>query len=382
MLSKCQQTSETSTISCQVLFIILRIKMHLVIYDLSDQVFAFSPKIYQLSDISIESLKKLTWDSSKSKLSNSGCILSWLLNLVQTLRHARPCLQDLNESQGIPNCWEVWFWRSQLSLRLNAKIIGWLSYFISPMAGGITDIRQGPGPRSPRCHVACHEVLTNGRCSSWHALLYFVRMMNSLFHDRRVSIVPIRGVHVPSYCCLHLLHGHIISLVMAWSPQPPIMSELATNSGGHKTQHSAPSVSEGTLTLDTESVPPLNTLTGSGQFWHYEEVIMNHFRISCFVHKLIIMSKNRKLYIFFTIWPKTHFGQEQERIVVTLPIEINTGLPYLPISSRHLNISWNIKYPSVPQMTQEGTIRPGNDYEPLAGEIDEAASNNQNNRPG
>ena len=160
------------------------------------------------------------------------------------------------------------------------------------------------------------------------------------------------------------------------------MSELATNSGGHKTQHSAPSVSEGTLTLDTESVPPLNTLTGSGQFWHYEEVIMNYFRISCFVHKLIIMSKNRKLYIFFTIWPKTHFGQEQERIVVTLPIEINTGLPYLPISSRHLNISWNIKYPSVPQMTQEGTIRPGNDYEPLAGEIDEAASNNQNNRPG
>lgn len=138
-------------------------------------------------------------DSTKSKWSNSGCILSWLLNLVQTFRHARLCLQDLNESGGIPNCWEVWFWRSQLSLRLNAKIIGLLSYFISPMAGGITDIRQGPGPRSPRCgcHVACHEVLTNGRCSSWHALLYFVRMMNSLFHDRRVSIVPIRGVHVP-----------------------------------------------------------------------------------------------------------------------------------------------------------------------------------------
>ena len=153
MLSKCQQISETSTISCQVLFIILRIKMHLVIYDLSDQVFAFSSKIYQLSDISIESLKKLTWNSSKSKLSNSGCILSWLLNLVQTFRHARPCLQDLNESQGIPNCWEVWFWRSQLSLRLNAKIIGLLSYFISPMAGGITDIRQGPGPRSPRWGV-------------------------------------------------------------------------------------------------------------------------------------------------------------------------------------------------------------------------------------
>ena len=31
-------------------------------------------------------------------------------------------------------------------------------------------------------------------------------------------------------------------------------------------------------------------------------------------------------------------------------------------------------------MTQEGT--PGNDYEPLAEEIDEAASNNQNDRPG
>ena len=34
--------------------------MHLVIYDLSDQFFAFSSKFYQLSDISIESLKKLT----------------------------------------------------------------------------------------------------------------------------------------------------------------------------------------------------------------------------------------------------------------------------------------------------------------------------------
>ena len=181
----------------------------------------------------------------------------------------------------------------------------------------------------------------------------------------------------------------VTSLAWSWPghPNPPLCQSWpqiagATNSGGHKTQHSAPSLSEGTLTLYTESVPTLNTLRGSGQFWHYEEVIMNHFRISCFVHKLIIMSKNRKLYIFFTIWPKTHFGQEQERIVVTLPIEINTGLPYLPISSRHLNISWNIKYPSVPQMTQEGTIRPGNDYEPLAGEIDEAASNNQNNRPG
>ena len=129
---------------------------------LTNQVFAFSSKIYQLSDIWIESLKKLTCEIhlDKSKLSNSGCILSWLLNLVQTLRHARPCLQDLNESQGIPNCWEVWFWRSQLSLRLNAKIIGLLSYFISPMAGGITDIRQGPGPRSQRCgcHVACNAV--------------------------------------------------------------------------------------------------------------------------------------------------------------------------------------------------------------------------------
>ena len=42
-----------------------------------------------------------------------------------------------------------------------------------------------------------------------------------------------------------------------------------------------------------------DTHTPALQLWHFEEVIIIHFKVSCFVHKLIIMSKNRKLHIFY-----------------------------------------------------------------------------------
>ena len=208
-------------------------------------------------------------------------------------------------------------------------------------------------------------------------LLYFVRMMNSLLPDRRVPIVSIRGE------CSLLIVAWISSRVtsLAWSPQPPIMPALATNSGAQNTStqlHLCVQMRGHWLVL------PLNTQRERGSsFWHFEEVIMNYFRISCFVHKLIIMSKNRKLYIFFTIWPKTHFGQEQERIVVTLPIEINTDRPAL---SHNLLPSFEYFMKHKISLCSSNDPRrncwPENDYEPLAEEIDEAASNNQNNRPG
>ena len=179
-----------------------------------------------------------------------------------------------------------------------------LSYFISDGGAGALhtlDRARGQGHSG----VSCHEKLTNGWCSSWHALLYFVRMMTSPFSDRPC----VHCVHTRCPCSLLI----VASISLSWSPQPPIMSARAANSGAQNTStqlHLCPN--EGTLASAT---PKHSQRERGSSFWHFEEVIMSYFRISCFVHKLIIMSKNRKLHIFFTIWPKTHFGQEQERIV-------------------------------------------------------------------
>lgn len=128
---------------------------------------------------------------------NQTLVASYLdLYLVQTFWHARLRLQDLNESGGIHHCWEVWFWRSQLrlSLRLNAKIIALLSYFIFPLSLQTLDRTRGQGHGVTRHAPVTRCWPVNGRYSSWHNLLYFVRMMNSLLPDRRVPIVSMRGV--------------------------------------------------------------------------------------------------------------------------------------------------------------------------------------------
>ena len=113
-------------------------------------------------------------------------------------------------------------------MRLNAKIIALLSYFISRLSLQTLDKTRGQGHGVTRLSRGADQSMADIPHDN---LLYFVRMMTSLFHDRPVSIVSTRGAHD-----LFLLlppSPHIASL--AWSPQPPIMSALATNSGAQNT---------------------------------------------------------------------------------------------------------------------------------------------------
>lgn len=165
---------------------------------------------------------------------NQTLVASYLdLYLVQTFWHARLRLQDLNESGGIHHCWEVWFWRSQLrlSLRLNAKIIALLSYFIFPLSLQTLDRTRGQG-HGVTVSRACHEVLT----SQWPIFL----MTQSVLLCQDDEFV------IPWPPCAHCVHARCSLLIvasisgsrvtsLAWSPQPPIMSVLATNSGAQNT---------------------------------------------------------------------------------------------------------------------------------------------------
>ena len=108
-----------------------------------------------------------------------------------------------------------------------------LSYFISDGGAGATlqtlDRARGQGHSGvtwpvmncwPMADVP-HDTLCFTLSGWW--LLY---SMTGL-----CPLCPHEVLMISSYCCLHLLH--IASL--AWSPQPPIMSALATNSGAQNT---------------------------------------------------------------------------------------------------------------------------------------------------
>ena len=149
-----------------------------------------SSKFHQLSDISIESLKSIyEIYPFQSKWSVLLHLVFWIWIWF------RPQLSDMRVyASGIsmnPAAFKIVekFYFEDLStdsFRFEAGECenNWLlSYFISDGGAGALhtlDRARGQGHSG----VSCHEQLTNGWCSSWHALLYFVRMMTSPFSDR------------------------------------------------------------------------------------------------------------------------------------------------------------------------------------------------------